>query len=230
MDDAHETRSQKYLHEKKAKTKSQEKWSQWSSWRCWNDWMWFSFCFVCQYMFHWLIHLKCKCVLVLYLLREKRKKKTCRKSVLMKIEHVHYSRIAGFDLNFTIMVQRRFVWKLLPPQSPTHIKENEMHSQFNSLAESVYRSIHSAFDSSETTYSNWIAAKALNNFDCVRSLIQCEFLFAFGCFYRMRYIWNFNGFFLHCEICTFLWQFTHSACALSFVKVNPIAKCGCANI
>lgn len=67
----------------------------------------------------------------------------------MKIEHVHNFRIAGFDLNFTIMsVRLNLCYFLNRIVEPWYIIENEMHSRFNSLWQSVVMSFNSltAFD------------------------------------------------------------------------------------
>lgn len=114
----------------------------------------FGFYFVYQYILCWRTHLKCKCRFFSLSLAEMRS--SCQRSqFLMKIEHVHSSRITGFDLSFTIMalimgaLPISFV-KLLSLSFPlsqssmafslvsqSHFIENEMHPQLNSLHKSV---------------------------------------------------------------------------------------------
>lgn len=75
----------------------------------------------------------------------------------MKIEHVHNFEIAGFDLNFTIttviIAAVSIDLKSFPLphlysrlSAKPHIHENEMHSQFNSLSESVMPFNSAAFN------------------------------------------------------------------------------------
>lgn len=84
--------------------------------------LFFCFCFTCQYIFCWLARLICECrsnfgtmeffsfFFRMFLAKWKRSW-PCNSRFLMKLEHVHNSRIAGFDLSFTIMA---FIMGALP--------------------------------------------------------------------------------------------------------------------
>lgn len=102
-------------------------------------------------------------------------------SLLMKIEHVHNSRIAGFDLNFTIMALPLVIsmfskWFL--PQSHSRAAataiatlskmkciRNLIHFAKVYWCHSIqsHARTHTAFD--RATPSNWMLWNAFNNFD-----------------------------------------------------------------
>lgn len=140
----------------------------------------FGFYFVYQYILCWRTHLKCKCRFFSPSLAEMRS--SCQRSqFLMKIEHVHSSRITGFDLSFMIMalimgaLPISFVKVLSLPfplsqssmafslVSQSHFIENEMHPQPTAQ-----------FASQKCTYYNTIRFIERQTFDQLKRFQQIE--------------------------------------------------------